>query len=104
MMEIEHTTPQQNTLAFVSLGMGIAAVVFSIMSLCCCVGWILQFLLSVAAFATGGVAIMKAKASAGEMGGEKVAYAGIGLGVVSWVIGCGWIVLGVALNPELLGP
>ena len=99
-MEIENTSSEQNVLAFVSLGTGIAALILAIIGFCCCSGC-LQIPFSIAAFVSGGLAVSKAKASDGEMGGEMFAYAGIGLGVGAWLINIGWIIFSIVVQGGL---
>jgi hypothetical protein len=97
---MENTAQEQNILAFVSLGTGILAVLLAIIGFCCCSGC-LQVPFSIAAFATGGIAIHKVNSSDGEMGGAAFAYAGIGTGVLAWLINIGWVVFGLVVQGGL---
>ena len=71
--------PQNEMLAQVSLGTGIAALVMN-----CCCGWFSP-LLGIAALVTGFLAIKKINESNGLLGGKTLAIAGMvcgGLGIV----------------------
>lgn len=85
--------PKQNTLALISLVLGIASMAF----VCCCYG--LPF--NVAGIVCGFIALSQLRSDP-TLGGRNAAIAGLILSFLSLVTGAVFLLIGVAFNPEVL--